>query len=87
VQYHFPVNRRGETVFQVEGRIECSKLGEERFHLELRADFVNAVNHPSLGLPGNIMGGGNFGQINNATQGGGVAVAPRSGQLSAVFSF
>jgi hypothetical protein len=60
---------------------------KERFNLELRADFVNALNHASLGLPGNVLGGNNFGQINNATQGGGVAVAPRSGQLSAVFSF
>ena len=25
---------------------------KERFPLELRADFVNALNHPSLGLPG-----------------------------------
>jgi hypothetical protein len=59
----------------------------ERFHLALRADFVNALNHPSLGLPGQSLGGANFGQINAATQNGGVAVAPRSGQLSAVFSF
>ena len=59
----------------------------ERFHLALRADFVNALNHPSLGLPGQKLGGANFGQINAATQNGGVAVAPRSGQLSAVFSF
>ena len=60
---------------------------KERFHMELRADFVNALNHPSLGLPGNVLGASNFGEINNATQNGGVAVAPRSGQLSAVFSF
>jgi hypothetical protein len=64
----------------------------ERFHLALRADFVNALNHPSLGLPDQIWNGptaplGNFGQINGSTLGGGVAVAPRSGQLSAVFSF
>jgi hypothetical protein len=59
----------------------------ERFHLDLRADFVNALNHPSLGLPGQVLGAANFGQINGATQNGGVAVAPRSGQLSAVFSF
>jgi len=65
---------------------------KERFHLDLRADFVNALNHPSLGIPGQVWNGpgvpqGNFGQINGATQNGGVAVAPRSGQLSAVFSF
>ena len=64
----------------------------ERFHLALRADFVNALNHPSLGIPGQVWNGpgvpqGNFGQINAATQNGGVAVAPRSGQLSALFSF
>jgi hypothetical protein len=60
---------------------------KERFRLELRADFVNALNHPSLGIPGQVLGAANFGEINAATQNGGVAVAPRSGQLSAVFSF
>jgi len=59
----------------------------ERFHMALRADFVNALNHPSLGIPGQTYGAANFGEINAATQNGGVAVAPRSGQLSAVFSF
>jgi hypothetical protein len=55
--------------------------------LALRADFVNALNHPSLGLPDQIVGTSNFGEINGSTQNGGVAVAPRSGQLSAVFTF
>jgi hypothetical protein len=59
----------------------------ERVHLELRSDWVNAFNHPSLNRPGNVLGASNFGQINNATQGNGVAVAPRSGQLSAHISF
>ena len=59
----------------------------ERYHMALRADFVNALNHPSLGLPGQKLGASNFGQINYGTQNGGVAVAPRSGQLSAVFTF
>jgi hypothetical protein len=59
----------------------------ERFHLELRADFVNALNHPSFNIPGQVLGASNFGEINNATLGNGVAVAPRSGQLSARFSF
>jgi carboxypeptidase family protein len=60
---------------------------KERYSLELRADFVNALNHPSLGLPGQTLGAPNFGEINAATQNGGVSVAPRSGQLSALFSF
>lgn len=59
----------------------------ERFHLELRADFVNALNHPSFNIPGQTLGGSNFGVINVSTLGGGVAVAPRSGQLSAKFTF
>jgi hypothetical protein len=59
----------------------------ERVHLELRADFVNALNHPSLGIPGQTLGGANFGEINAATLGGGVSVAPRSGQLSARVTF
>ena len=59
----------------------------ERVHLELRADFVNALNHPSFNTPGTTFGNSNFGLINASTQGGGVAVAPRSGQLSARVSF
>ena len=59
----------------------------ERVHMELRSDWVNVFNHPSLNRPGNSLGGSNFGQINAATQGGGVAVGPRSGQLSARVTF
>jgi len=59
----------------------------ERVHLELRSDWVNVFNHPSLGTPGITLGGNNFGQINAQTQGSGVAVAPRSGQLSARVTF
>jgi carboxypeptidase family protein len=59
----------------------------ERVHLELRSDWVNALNHPSFNTPGNTFGGSNFGLINSATQGGGVAVAARSGQLSARVTF
>ena len=59
----------------------------ERVRLQLRSDWVNALNHPSLGIPGQTFGGSNFGEINNATQGNGVAVKPRSGQLSARVTF
>jgi len=59
----------------------------ERVHMELRSDWVNVLNHPSLNRPGNSLGGSNFGQINNGTQGNGVAVLPRSGQLSARVTF
>jgi Carboxypeptidase regulatory-like domain len=59
----------------------------ERVHLELRSDWVNVFNHPSLNIPGQKFGGANFGQINDATLGNGVAVAPRSGQLSARVTF
>jgi hypothetical protein len=62
------------------------KFGE-RISLQLRSDWVNALNHPSLGIPGQTFGGSNFGQINDATQGNGVAVAARSGQLSAKITF
>ena len=59
----------------------------ERVRLQVRSDWVNALNHPSLGIPGQTFGGNNFGEINNATQGNGVAVKPRSGQLSARITF
>ena len=83
---------RGPRLSDVNLSLAKSLMLTERMHLALRADFVNALNHPSLGLPGQIWNGpgvpqGNFGQINGATQNGGVAVAPRSGQLSAVFTF
>src|SRR5580692_3424468 len=59
----------------------------ERVRLELRSDWVNIFNHPSFNTPGQSLGGANFGEINNATLGNGVAVAPRSGQLSAKVTF
>jgi hypothetical protein len=78
---------RGPRLSVVNLSLAKSVRFKERYSLELRADFVNALNHPSLGLPGQLLGGPNFGEINAATQNGGVAVAPRSGQLSALFSF
>jgi hypothetical protein len=77
----------------------------ERIRLELRSDWVNVFNHPSLGIPGNTcnfgpsgvcvpggatvggIAGGNFGLINEGTQGAGVTVAARSGQISARITF
>lgn len=59
----------------------------ERVHLELRSDWVNALNHPSFNTPGTTFGSSNFGLINASTQGNGVAVSPRSGQLSAKVTF
>jgi Carboxypeptidase regulatory-like domain len=56
----------------------------ERVSLEVRSDWVNALNHPSFNPPGDTLGTANFGVINNAS---GAAVAPRSGQLSAVVRF
>jgi hypothetical protein len=63
------------------------KFGE-RFGLQLRADFVNALNHPSFQPPnGDISSGSKFGVITPDETAGGTTVAPRSGQLSARFSF
>ncbi|MGA3106431.1 MAG: carboxypeptidase-like regulatory domain-containing protein [Terriglobales bacterium] len=73
----------------------------ERVKLEVRSDWVNVLNHPSFNtpgnscnldanntcIPGNDPNGGNFGLINNSTQGNGVAVGARSGQLSAKITF
>lgn len=61
----------------------------ERVNLELRSDWVNALNHPSFNPPSTSSSGStfptaNFGVINNSS---GAAVAPRSGQLSAVVRF
>lgn len=59
----------------------------ERVKLEVRSDWVNVFNHPSLNIPGQSFGGSNFGQINDATLGSGVTVGARTGQLSARISF
>jgi hypothetical protein len=59
----------------------------EGIRVELRSDWVNALNHPSLGVPGQNFGGSNFGEINEGTQNNGVTVAARSGQLSAKITF
>lgn len=59
----------------------------ERFGLELRADFVNALNHPSFQPPNSDISSGNFGKITPSLTAGGTTVAPRSGQLSARFTF
>jgi hypothetical protein len=59
----------------------------ERVHVELRSDWVNVLNHPSLGNPDSNSTDANFGLINGGTANGGVAVAARSGQLSAVVKF
>ena len=53
----------------------------ERVHMELRGDFVNALNHPSFNFPNSNLSDVNVGQINSVT------VAPRSGQLGARISF
>jgi len=59
----------------------------ERYGLQLRADFVNALNHPSFQAPHNDISQTNFGVIDSSLTGNGTTVAPRSGQLSARFSF
>ncbi|HTB93068.1 MAG TPA: TonB-dependent receptor [Candidatus Sulfotelmatobacter sp.] len=60
---------------------------KERYGLQLRADFVNALNHPSFEPPQNDISKGNFGIIDGSLTQNGTTVAPRSGQLSARFSF
>ena len=60
---------------------------KERFGLELRADFVNALNHPSFQPPQGDISKGNFGKIDSSLTANGTTVAPRSGQLGARFTF
>jgi hypothetical protein len=59
----------------------------ERLGLQLRADFVNALNHPSFQPPQGDISQGNFGRIDTSLTANGTTVAPRSGQLSARFTF
>jgi len=60
----------------------------ERFGLQLRGDFVNALNHPSFQPPhSDINNLKNFGIIDSSLTGNGTTVAPRSGQLGARFTF
>ena len=61
---------------------------KERFGLQLRADFVNALNHPSFQAPhSDINNLKNFGIIDSSLTAGGTTVGPRSGQLAARFTF
>jgi hypothetical protein len=60
---------------------------KERVQLQLRSDWVNIFNHPSFGPPSSTLGAGNFGLINSSAPNGGIAVAPRTGQLSARITF
>src|SRR5882762_1669114 len=60
---------------------------KERYGLQLRADFVNVLNHPSFEPPQRDITQGNFGRIDGSLTANGTTVAPRSGQLSARFSF
>jgi hypothetical protein len=59
----------------------------ERFALQVRADFVNAFNHPSFQPPQGDISQGNFGRIDSSLTANGTTVAPRSGQLGARFTF
>jgi hypothetical protein len=61
---------------------------KERFGFQLRADFVNALNHPSFQPPhSDVNSPANFGVIDSSLTAGGTTVAPRSGQLAARFTF
>ncbi len=60
---------------------------KERFGLQLRADFVNVLNHPSFQPPQGDISKGDFGTITSSLTAGGTTVAPRSGQLGARFTF
>ena len=69
-------------------RMKRSRLSNQQYdlirRLQFRWEMFNAFNHPSFGNPGTTLGGSNFGVIDNST---GMAVAPRSGQLSARVTF
>jgi len=80
-------NLRGPRLTVINLSLAKSFRFREHYGLELRADFVNALNHPSFQPPNSDISGGNFGQITSSETAGGTTVAPRSGQLSARFTF
>jgi Carboxypeptidase regulatory-like domain len=57
----------------------------EQLQLQLRGELFNAFNHPNFGLPGAVLGSGNFGQISST--GYGALGLPRNVQLAAKFTF
>ncbi len=56
----------------------------ERWQMEFRAEFFNALNHPNFGDPGTTAGAGNFGRITGTgtSNGSSTTYDPRIGQLS-----
>jgi hypothetical protein len=55
----------------------------EHMRLQLRGEFVNALNHTNLGLPGRVLNGSGFGVISAVS----VASGPRSVQVGARIAF
>jgi hypothetical protein len=65
----------GRSILRGDGRInfDLSLLKNITFsesrRLQLRAEAINAFNHPNFGLPGSTLGGPGFGVVNSAEPG------------------
>jgi len=55
----------------------------EHFRMQLRGEFINAINHTNLGLPGHTLNGSGFGVISSLT----AASGPRQVQVGARVAF
>lgn len=58
------------------------RFRDNRYNLQFRCELYNAFNHPSFGLPGNTVGTGNYGKIQNIGN-----EPPRVIQLALKFAF
>jgi hypothetical protein len=71
---------RGPSYVTTDMTIEKGFGLTERFKLEVRGEFYNALNHANFNIPGFTLGGAGFGVISSAK-------APRTTQLAARLSF
>jgi hypothetical protein len=71
---------RGAPLVTTDAAIERSFRVKERYHLDLRAEFYNLLNHAIFNVPGFTLGTADFGVVSSAR-------SPRTAQIAARVGF